>query len=129
MGLHLRSPLVAIKRERETVEHVLLTRHMRLVHLCPIQMPQLVMSVPVPKVYDAVAVHPLTVRHIPTALMAVKVTKILAVEAVLSLFSTDVLHNGVAAAYAGYGILFIAYSPIIRTIFHIPFASPQDASA
>ncbi|KAI2643555.1 putative aldo/keto reductase [Xylaria nigripes] len=45
---------------------------------------------------------------------AVKYTKVVAVEVELSLFSTDVLHNGVAAACAQYGIPLIAYSPIGR---------------
>ncbi|EFR03679.1 pyridoxal reductase [Nannizzia gypsea CBS 118893] len=45
---------------------------------------------------------------------AVKHTKVLAVEAELSLFSTDILENGVAAACAQYGIPIIAYSPIGR---------------
>ncbi|KAK2861091.1 hypothetical protein FQN49_004555 [Arthroderma sp. PD_2] len=45
---------------------------------------------------------------------AVKHTKILAVEAELSLFSTDILENGVAAACAQYGIPIVAYSPIGR---------------
>ncbi|TVY83555.1 Pyridoxal reductase [Lachnellula suecica] len=45
---------------------------------------------------------------------AVKHTKIHAVEVELSLFSTEVLENGVAAACAQYGIPLIAYSPIGR---------------
>ncbi|KAI3322749.1 putative aldo/keto reductase [Xylariaceae sp. AK1471] len=45
---------------------------------------------------------------------AVKYTKVLAVEVELSLFSTDVLDNGVAAACAQYNIPLIAYSPIGR---------------
>ncbi|KAJ5156768.1 hypothetical protein N7492_009571 [Penicillium capsulatum] len=45
---------------------------------------------------------------------AVKYTKVLAVEAELSLFSTEVLENGVAAACAQYGIPLVAYSPIGR---------------
>ncbi|RFU78525.1 pyridoxal reductase [Trichoderma arundinaceum] len=45
---------------------------------------------------------------------AVKYTKVVAVEAELSLFSTDVLENGVAAACAKYGIPLVAYSPIGR---------------
>ncbi|RYP04313.1 hypothetical protein DL765_010233 [Monosporascus sp. GIB2] len=43
---------------------------------------------------------------------AVKYTKVLAVEVELSLFSTEVLENGVAAACAQYGIPLVAYSPI-----------------
>ncbi|RYP51240.1 hypothetical protein DL768_003399 [Monosporascus sp. mg162] len=45
---------------------------------------------------------------------AVKHTKIVAVEVELSLFATDVLENGVAAACAQYDIPLIAYSPIGR---------------
>jgi len=45
---------------------------------------------------------------------AVKYTKVFAVEVELSLFSTDVLENGVAAACHQYGIPLIAYSPIGR---------------
>ncbi|KAI0403927.1 aldo/keto reductase [Xylaria palmicola] len=45
---------------------------------------------------------------------AVKVAKIVAVEVELSLFSTDVLSNGVAAACAQYGIPIVAYSPLGR---------------
>ncbi|KAI5926336.1 pyridoxal reductase [Camillea tinctor] len=45
---------------------------------------------------------------------AVKVTKVLFVEVELSLFSTEVLENGVADACAKYGIPLIAYSPIGR---------------
>ncbi|OTA58453.1 Aldo/keto reductase [Hypoxylon sp. EC38] len=47
---------------------------------------------------------------------AVKHIKVLAVEVELSLFSTDVLENGVAAACAQYGIPLIAYSPLGRGI-------------
>lgn len=45
---------------------------------------------------------------------AVKITKIAAVEVELSLFSTEPLENGVAAACAQYGIPLIAYSPLCR---------------
>lgn len=45
---------------------------------------------------------------------AVKITKVVAVEIELSLFSTEVLENGVAAACAQYNIPMIAYSPIGR---------------
>ncbi|KAL8786722.1 MAG: hypothetical protein Q9195_008097 [Heterodermia aff. obscurata] len=45
---------------------------------------------------------------------AVKYTKVLAVEVELSLFATDSLENGVAAACAEYDIPLIAYSPIGR---------------
>lgn len=47
---------------------------------------------------------------------AVKVAKIVAVEVELSLFSTDNLTNGVAAACAQYGIPLIAYSPMSRGV-------------
>ncbi|PSR90380.1 putative aldo/keto reductase [Coniella lustricola] len=57
---------------------------------------------------------------------AVKVTKILAVEVELSLFATDVLHNGVAAACARYGIPLIAYSPIGRGILSGAFKKHAD---
>ncbi|KAI1174583.1 putative aldo/keto reductase [Nemania sp. FL0916] len=45
---------------------------------------------------------------------AVKYTKVMAVEVELSMFSTHVLDNGVAAACTQYGIPLIAYSPIGR---------------
>ncbi|KAK1982001.1 aldo/keto reductase [Colletotrichum cereale] len=45
---------------------------------------------------------------------AVKHAKIVGVEVELSLFSTEILNNGVAAACAQYGIPIIAYSPIGR---------------
>ncbi|BCS23491.1 aldo/keto reductase family protein [Aspergillus puulaauensis] len=45
---------------------------------------------------------------------AVKHTKVVAVEAELSLFETGPLENGVAAACAQYGIPLVAYSPISR---------------
>ncbi|KAI1409323.1 Aldo/keto reductase [Hypoxylon sp. FL1857] len=45
---------------------------------------------------------------------AVKHIKVHAVEVELSMFSTDVLENGVAAACAQYGIPLVAYSPIGR---------------
>ncbi|KUI67418.1 putative pyridoxal reductase 2 [Cytospora mali] len=45
---------------------------------------------------------------------AVKITKVSAVEVELSLFSTEVLENGVAAACAQYNIPLIAYSPVGR---------------
>jgi pyridoxine 4-dehydrogenase len=47
---------------------------------------------------------------------AVKHAKIVAVEVELSIFSPDVLTNGVAAACAQYGIPLIAYSPIGRGV-------------
>ncbi|ROW18288.1 hypothetical protein VPNG_00025 [Cytospora leucostoma] len=59
---------------------------------------------------------------------AVKITKVVAVEVELSLFSTEVLDNGVVAACAQYGIPLVAYSPMgrgllagqIKTIDDIP---------
>lgn len=45
---------------------------------------------------------------------AVKITQVKAVEVELSLFSTEVLENGVAAACAQYGIPLVAYSPLCR---------------
>ena len=50
---------------------------------------------------------------------AVKITKIVAVEVELSLFATDVLTNGVAAACAQYGIPLIAYSPMSRGVSYL----------
>lgn len=47
---------------------------------------------------------------------AVKITKVAAVEVELSLFSTEVLENGVVAACAQYDIPLIAYSPIGRGV-------------
>ncbi|TVY52868.1 Pyridoxal reductase [Lachnellula cervina] len=45
---------------------------------------------------------------------AVKITKIVAVEVELSLWSLDILNNGVAAVCAEHDILVVAYSPIGR---------------
>lgn len=45
---------------------------------------------------------------------AVTYTKIVAVEAELSLFTRDILDNGVAGACAQYGIPIVAYSPMGR---------------
>lgn len=47
---------------------------------------------------------------------AVKITKIVAVEVELSMWSTDVLTNGVAAACAQYNIPLVAYSPLGRGV-------------
>jgi len=47
---------------------------------------------------------------------AAKITKVVAVEVELSLFSTEPLHNGVAAACAKYGIPLVAYSPMCRGV-------------
>ncbi|KAJ8108222.1 hypothetical protein ONZ43_g6491 [Nemania bipapillata] len=57
---------------------------------------------------------------------AVKHTKVEAVEIELSLFSTDVLENGIAAACAQYGIPVIAYSPIGRGMLTGKFRSVED---
>ncbi|KAL1861587.1 hypothetical protein VTK73DRAFT_7010 [Phialemonium thermophilum] len=57
---------------------------------------------------------------------AVKITKIAAVEVELSLWSTDVLTNGVAAACAQYNIPLIAYSPMGRGMLAGRFKSPDD---
>ncbi|KAH8698585.1 NADP-dependent oxidoreductase domain-containing protein [Talaromyces proteolyticus] len=57
---------------------------------------------------------------------AVKHIKVLAVEVELSLFSTDPLENGVAAACAQYGIPLIAYSPIGRGMLTGQFKKFED---
>jgi len=57
---------------------------------------------------------------------AVKVTKIVAVEAELSLWSLDILSNGVAAACAKYEIPIVAYSPIGRGILTGEIKKPSD---
>ncbi|KAG7293304.1 hypothetical protein NEMBOFW57_003350 [Staphylotrichum longicolle] len=57
---------------------------------------------------------------------AVKHAKIVAVEVELSIFSPDVLTNGVAAACAQYGIPIVAYSPIGRGILGGNLQSQDD---
>ncbi|KAH9208148.1 voltage-gated shaker-like K+ channel, subunit [Leptodontidium sp. 2 PMI_412] len=57
---------------------------------------------------------------------AVKHTKVVAVEVELSLFATDILNNGVAAACAQYGIPIIAYSPIGRGMLTGEFKKLED---
>ncbi|KAI1125448.1 voltage-gated shaker-like K+ channel, subunit [Nemania abortiva] len=57
---------------------------------------------------------------------AAKHTKIGAVEVELSLFSTDILENGVAAACAQYDIPVIAYSPIGRGMLTGKLKSVDD---
>ncbi|KAB5530421.1 pyridoxal reductase [Coniochaeta sp. 2T2.1] len=57
---------------------------------------------------------------------AVKVAKIEAVEVELSLWSTDVLTNGVAEACAKYNIPLVAYSPLGRGMLAGRFKSPTD---
>ncbi|KAK6586155.1 hypothetical protein PZA11_001212 [Diplocarpon coronariae] len=61
-----------------------------------------------------------------TVRRAAKVTKIVAVEVELSLWSLDVLSNGVAAAAAEHGIPIIAYSPIGRGMLSGEIKSPDD---
>lgn len=51
---------------------------------------------------------------------AVKYAKIQAVEVELSIFSPDILKNGVAAACAEHNIPILAYSPIGRGVRHNP---------
>ncbi|KAK3336869.1 NADP-dependent oxidoreductase domain-containing protein [Cercophora scortea] len=57
---------------------------------------------------------------------AVKITKIVAVEVELSLFATQVLQNGVAAACAQYNIPLVAYSPVGRGMLTGQFKSYAD---
>ncbi|TDZ30513.1 Pyridoxal reductase [Colletotrichum spinosum] len=57
---------------------------------------------------------------------AVKHAKIAGVEVELSLFSTDVLHNGIAAACAEHNIPLIAYSPIGRGLLTGQIKKPED---
>lgn len=57
---------------------------------------------------------------------AVKVTTVKAVEVELSLFSTEVLDNGVAAACAQYDIPLVAYSPLCRGILTGEFKTLDD---
>ncbi|SPJ90360.1 probable pyridoxine 4-dehydrogenase [Fusarium torulosum] len=57
---------------------------------------------------------------------AVKITKIVGVEVELSLFSTDVLTNGVSEACAKYGIPLIAYSPLGRGLLTGQIKSIDD---
>ncbi|KAK8079193.1 hypothetical protein PG994_003000 [Apiospora phragmitis] len=57
---------------------------------------------------------------------AVKVATIAAVEVELSLWSTDILTNGVAAACAQYGIPIVAYSPVGRGLLTGQYQSWAD---
>ncbi|KAG5660819.1 hypothetical protein KAF25_002462 [Fusarium avenaceum] len=57
---------------------------------------------------------------------AVKITKIVGVEVELSLFSTDILTNGVAEACVKYGIPLIAYSPLGRGLLTGQIKSIDD---
>ncbi|KAI1377151.1 putative aldo/keto reductase [Hypoxylon crocopeplum] len=60
---------------------------------------------------------------------AVKYTKVVAVEVELSLFTTDVLDNGVAAACAQYGIPLVAYSPVGRGMLTGKLKKAEDADS
>ncbi|KAH7403547.1 NADP-dependent oxidoreductase domain-containing protein [Cadophora sp. MPI-SDFR-AT-0126] len=57
---------------------------------------------------------------------AAKVTKIVAVEVELSLWSTNILNNGVAAACAENNIPVVAYSPMGRGMLTGQIKSPDD---
>lgn len=57
---------------------------------------------------------------------AVSIAKVCAVEVELSLFSTEVLENGVAAACAQHGIPLVAYSPLCRGLLTGTFRTPAD---
>lgn len=57
---------------------------------------------------------------------AAAVTKIAAVEVELSLWVTDIFHNGIAAACAENNIPVVAYSPIGRGMLTGQFTSPDD---
>ncbi|OIW35547.1 putative pyridoxal reductase [Coniochaeta ligniaria NRRL 30616] len=57
---------------------------------------------------------------------AVKIAKVEAVEVELSMWSTDVLTNGVAAACAEHGIPLVAYSPLGRGMLAGRYKSPTD---
>lgn len=60
---------------------------------------------------------------------AVKIAKIDAVEVELSLFTTEPLENGVAAACAEHGIPLVAYSPLSRGLLTGKFRSVEDLPA
>lgn len=59
---------------------------------------------------------------------AAKITKVVAVEVELSLFSTHVLENGTAAACAEHDIPLVAYSPFSRGLLTGSFKKPEDLS-
>jgi len=61
-----------------------------------------------------------------TVKKAAGITKIVAVEVELSLWSTDILSNGVAAACAEHHIPVVAYSPIGRGMLSGDIKSPTD---
>ncbi|KAL4815515.1 NADP-dependent oxidoreductase domain-containing protein [Aspergillus spinulosporus] len=56
--------------------------------------------------------------HVESFHEAVKYTKIVAVEAKLSMFTPDILDNGIAASCAQYGIPMVAFSPM--AVFNFP---------
>lgn len=60
---------------------------------------------------------------------AAKVHPIAAVEVEMSLFSPDILHNGVATACAELGIPVIAYSPLSRGLLTGTLSSPDQIPA
>jgi len=57
---------------------------------------------------------------------AVKVTKIVAIEVELSLWSLDILNNGVAKAAAEHNIPIVAYSPVGRGMLTGEITKPED---
>ncbi|KAK0632042.1 NADP-dependent oxidoreductase domain-containing protein [Immersiella caudata] len=57
---------------------------------------------------------------------AVKLTKVVCVEAELSLWTTDILTNGVAAACAQYNLPIVAYSPLGSGMLTGKIKSPSD---
>jgi pyridoxine 4-dehydrogenase len=60
---------------------------------------------------------------------AVKYAKIVAVELELSIFTPDILNNGVAAACAQYGIPIVAYAPLGWGVSSTPsYSSPISSS-
>lgn len=65
------------------------------------------------------------VRH-ETLLDAVKITKVVAVEVELSLFSTEPLSNGIASTCAKHGIPLVAYSPLGSGLLTGEIKSPDD---
>ncbi|PMD48709.1 Aldo/keto reductase [Hyaloscypha variabilis F] len=62
----------------------------------------------------------------PTIRKAVKITKIVAIEVELSLWSLDILSNGVAKAAAEHNIPIVAYSPIGRGMLTGEITKPDD---
>lgn len=80
------------------------------------------------KYIDAGSVGGISLSEVSAATIheAAKITKIEAVEVELSLFTTDPLENGVAAACAEHGIPLVAYSPLSRGLLAGTFRSPED---